>query len=118
MPAAARAPAGLEGRGRQGRGRGRGRVRPAFRSRPARRGRRLIGWDEILEGGLAPGATVMSWRGEQGGIAAATAGHDVVMAPQKPTYLDHSQTQLPTEPAGRRGRNPPPRGGDGDRGGA
>ena len=46
------------------------------------RGRRLIGWDEILEGGLAPNATVMSWRGEEGGIAAATAGHDVVMAPE------------------------------------
>ncbi len=46
----------------------------------ASRGRRLVGWDEILEGGLAPGATVMSWRGIQGGIAAARAGHDVVMA--------------------------------------
>ena len=46
------------------------------------RGRRLIGWDEILEGGLAPNATVMSWRGEEGGIAAARAGHDVVMAPE------------------------------------
>ena len=45
------------------------------------RGRRLIGWDEILEGGLAPNATVMSWRGTAGGIAAARAGHDVVMAP-------------------------------------
>ena len=53
------------------------------------RGRRLIGWDEILEGGLAPGAAVMSWRGEKGGIAAAKAGHDVVMAPEKPTYFDH-----------------------------
>jgi len=76
-----------------------------FDSWLARRGRRLIGWDEILEGGLAPGATVMSWRGEQGGIAAAKAGHDVVMAPQKPTYLDHSQTELPTEPAGIGGHN-------------
>ncbi|HKC92162.1 MAG TPA: beta-N-acetylhexosaminidase, partial [Candidatus Limnocylindria bacterium] len=65
-----------------------------------KRGRRLVGWDEILEGGLAPGATVMSWRGEEGGIAAAKAGHDVVMAPQKPTYLDHSQTELPIEPPG------------------
>jgi len=44
-------------------------------------GRRLIGWDDILEGGLAPGATVMSWRGEQGGIAAANGGHDVVLRP-------------------------------------
>jgi hexosaminidase len=71
----------------------------------AKRGRRLVGWDEILEGGLAPGATVMSWRGEEGGIAAAKAGHDVVMAPQKPTYLDHSQTELPTEPPGIGGHN-------------
>ncbi|TME77679.1 MAG: beta-N-acetylhexosaminidase, partial [Chloroflexi bacterium] len=59
----------------------------------AKRGRRLIGWDEILEGGLAPGATVMSWRGENGGIAAAKAGHDVVMAPEKPTYFDHDQSE-------------------------
>ncbi len=59
----------------------------------AKRGRRLIGWDEILEGGLAPGATVMSWRGEKGGIAAAKAGHDVVMAPEKPTYFDHDQSE-------------------------
>ena len=76
-----------------------------FDSWLAKRGRRLVGWDEILEGGLAPGATVMSWRGEQGGIAAAKAGHDVVMAPQKPTYLDHSQTELPTEPPGIGGHN-------------
>jgi hexosaminidase len=66
----------------------------------AKRGRRLIGWDEILEGGLASGATVMSWRGEEGGIAAAKAGHDVVMAPNKPTYMDYSQTELATEPPG------------------
>jgi hexosaminidase len=56
-------------------------------------GRRLIGWDEILEGGLARGATVMSWRGEDGGIAAARAGHDVVMAPQKRVYFDHYQSE-------------------------
>ena len=56
-------------------------------------GRRLIGWDEILEGGLAPGATVMSWRGVSGGIAAARAGHDVVMAPTSHTYLDYYQSQ-------------------------
>ena len=55
------------------------------------RGRRLVGWDEILEGGLAPGATVMSWRGEQGGIEAARQGHDVVMAPNSHTYLDYYQ---------------------------
>jgi hexosaminidase len=58
------------------------------------RGRRLIGWDEILEGGLAPGATVMSWRGTDGGIAAAKAGHDVVMAPTSHTYLDYYQSRL------------------------
>ena len=61
-------------------------------------GRRLVGWDEILEGGLAPGATVMSWRGVQGGIAAAKAGHDVVMAPGTHTYFDHYQSLDPTEP--------------------
>lgn len=57
----------------------------------AARGRRLVGWDEILEGGLAPGATVMSWRGEQGGILAANAGHDVVMAPLEFTYFNFTQ---------------------------
>jgi hexosaminidase len=57
------------------------------------KGRRLIGWDEILEGGLAPGATVMSWRGEKGGIAAAKAGHDVVMAPTTYTYFDYLQSK-------------------------
>jgi hexosaminidase len=64
----------------------------------AAKGRRLIGWDEILEGGLAPGAAVMSWRGEKGGIAAARSGHDVVMAPGKPTYFDHAQAEGPMEP--------------------
>jgi hexosaminidase len=63
------------------------------------RGRRLVGWDEILEGGLAPGATVMSWRGVRGGIAAARAGHDVVMTPTTHTYLDYYQSQnRDTEP--------------------
>ncbi len=56
-------------------------------------GRRLIGWDEILEGGLAENATVMSWRGMAGGIAAAKAGHDVVMAPGSHTYFDHYQSR-------------------------
>jgi hexosaminidase len=56
-------------------------------------GRRLVGWDEILEGGLAPGATVMSWRGTQGGIDAARAGHDVVMAPTSNTYFDYYQSR-------------------------
>jgi hexosaminidase len=54
-------------------------------------GKRIIGWDEILEGGLAPNATVMSWRGISGGIAAARAGHDVVMTPTSNTYLDYNQ---------------------------
>ncbi|MET9732884.1 beta-N-acetylhexosaminidase [Streptomyces sp. NPDC006458] len=62
------------------------------------RGRRLIGWDEILEGGLAPGATVSSWRGYAGGIAAARAGHDVVMCPEQQVYLDHRQDGGEDEP--------------------
>lgn len=57
------------------------------------RGRVLIGWDEILEGGLAQNAVVMSWRGEDGGIAAALAGHDVVMAPNTYTYFDYYQSE-------------------------
>ena len=64
----------------------------------ARRGRRLVGWDEILEGGLAPGATVMSWRGEDGGIAAARQGHDVVMAPNRSVYFDYYQAEPEREP--------------------
>lgn len=56
------------------------------------RGRSLVGWDEILEGGLAPNATVMSWRGTEGGIAAARAGHDVVMTPTSHTYFDYYQS--------------------------
>ncbi|MEV7995068.1 beta-N-acetylhexosaminidase [Streptomyces sp. NPDC086077] len=62
------------------------------------RGRRLIGWDEILEGGLAAGATVSSWRGYAGGIAAARAGHDVVMCPEQQVYLDHRQADGADEP--------------------
>ncbi|MEV2201681.1 beta-N-acetylhexosaminidase [Streptomyces fradiae] len=64
----------------------------------ADRGRRLIGWDEILEGGLAPGAAVSSWRGYAGGVAAAEAGHDVVMCPEQHVYLDHRQDGGPDEP--------------------
>jgi hexosaminidase len=60
--------------------------------------RRLIGWDEILEGGLAPNATVMSWRGDEGGITAAKAGHDVVMAPTHSTYFDYYQSRKKSEP--------------------
>ena len=56
------------------------------------RGRRImVGWDEILEGGLAEGAVVMSWRGDEGGIAAARAGHDVVIGPEPYVYLDWYQ---------------------------
>ena len=58
----------------------------------------LIGWDEILEGGLAPQATVMSWRGEEGGIAAASEGHDVVMTPGFAMYFDHYQGDPTQEP--------------------
>jgi hexosaminidase len=60
--------------------------------------RKLIGWDEILEGGLAPEATVMSWRGLEGGIAAARQGHDVVMTPGSYCYFDHYQADPKTEP--------------------
>ena len=61
------------------------------------RGRRLIGWDEILEGGLSPGATVMSWRGTKGGLAAAKMDHDVVMTPNPYTYFDYTYQTTPTE---------------------
>lgn len=57
------------------------------------KGRQIIGWDEILEGGLAPNATVMSWRGEEGGIAAAKQNHKVIMTPGTYVYFDHSQVQ-------------------------
>ena len=66
-----------------------------------KRGRRLIGWDEILEGGLAPNATVMSWRGIDGAIAAAKAGHDTVLSPHPTLYLDNRQSASPDEPTGR-----------------
>ncbi|MEA3287027.1 MAG: beta-N-acetylhexosaminidase [Candidatus Marinimicrobia bacterium] len=62
------------------------------------KGKRIIGWDEILEGGLAPDATVMSWRGEAGGIAAAKAGHQVIMTPSSHVYFDHYQGDPETEP--------------------
>ena len=64
----------------------------------AAKGRRLLGWDEILQGGLAPGATVMSWRGTEGGIAAARAGHHAVMAPTEYCYLDFCQDDPTREP--------------------
>jgi len=62
------------------------------------RGRRLVGWDEILEGGLADGAVVSSWRGYEGGITAARAGHDVVMCPEQHVYLDWRQDAGEDEP--------------------
>jgi hexosaminidase len=58
-----------------------------------KKGKTLIGWDEILEGGLAPNAVVMSWRGESGGIEAAKEKHEVVMTPGNPVYFDHSQSE-------------------------
>ena len=61
-------------------------------------GRRLIGWDEILEGGIPPEATVMSWRGVAGGIAAARQDHDVIMAPNNRTYFDYYQGDPAREP--------------------
>lgn len=60
--------------------------------------KKMVGWDEILEGGLASSATVMSWRGEQGGIEAANMGHDVVMTPGSHCYLDHYQGSPKVEP--------------------
>ncbi len=63
------------------------------------KGRRIIGWDEILEGTLAPNATVMSWRGEAGGIEAARMGHDVIMTPNNYLYFDYYQsTDTKNEP--------------------
>lgn len=62
------------------------------------KGRKLIGWDEILEGGLAPEATVMSWRGESGGIKSARMGHDVVMTPGNYLYFDFYQADPKTQP--------------------
>lgn len=63
----------------------------------ADKGRSVIGWDEILEGDLAPGATVMSWRGTKGGIQAASRGFDVIMTPCDYCYLDYSQSANPAE---------------------
>ncbi|RHJ90634.1 family 20 glycosylhydrolase [Parabacteroides bouchesdurhonensis] len=62
------------------------------------KGRKLIGWDEILEGGLAPEATVMSWRGENGGIKSARMGHDVIMTPGGYMYFDFYQADPKTQP--------------------
>ena len=67
----------------------------------AAHGKRLIGWDEILEGPMPAEATVMSWRGIEGGLKAAREGHDVVMSPSSDLYLDYLQTSSPNEPPGR-----------------
>jgi hexosaminidase len=62
------------------------------------KGKKLMGWDEILEGGLSPNATVMSWRGTQGGIDAAKQNHDVVMTPNSYVYIDYYQSHAAFEP--------------------
>ena len=62
------------------------------------KGKKLLGWDEILEGGISPEATVMSWRGINGGIEAAKMGHDVVMSPTDFTYIDYQQGEPTIEP--------------------
>ena len=71
------------------------------------KGRKLIGWDEILEGGIAPNATIMSWRGEAGGIEATRQGHDAIMTPNTYFYLDYYQsTDIDNEPFGIGGNLP------------
>jgi len=69
------------------------------------KGKRMLGWDEILEGGLPDSATVMSWRGIEGGLKAAQMGHDVVMSPTTHCYFDYRQSEEPEEP-GNLGRIP------------
>ena len=81
-----------EGIRRQGQPRAAELLHPAHEKFLSENGRRLIGWDEILEGGLAPNATVMSWRGIDGAIDAAKAGHDTVLSPAPDLYLDHWQS--------------------------
>jgi hexosaminidase len=68
--------------------------------------RQIIGWDEILEGGLTPGATVMSWTGEEGGIAAAKQHHDAIMTPERYVYLDYYQSLYAAEPIAGGGYTP------------
>ena len=70
------------------------------------KGKSIIGWDEILEGGLSPNATVMSWRGEDGGIAAAQQKHDVIMSPESHYYLDYYQSLHLDEPIATAGFTP------------
>ncbi|HEU4636600.1 MAG TPA: family 20 glycosylhydrolase [Edaphobacter sp.] len=64
-------------------------------------GRKMVGWDEILQGGLSQNATVMSWRGMEGGIAAAQQGHDAILTPHRPLYFNYRQSDAIDEPAGR-----------------
>ena len=70
------------------------------------KGRNIIGWDEILEGGLAPNATVMSWRGEEGGVAAAQQKHTVIMTPESHLYFDYYQSLYREEPLAAGGYTP------------
>lgn len=70
------------------------------------KGKKIIGWDEILQGGLAPNATVMSWRGTEGGVQAMKAGHDVIMTPGRYCYLDYTQDAPFKEPASIGGYTP------------
>lgn len=70
------------------------------------RGKKIIGWDEILQGGLAPNATVMSWRGTEGGIKALKSGHDVIMTPGAYCYLDYTQDAPFKEPVSIGGYTP------------
>ncbi len=70
------------------------------------KGKYIVGWDEILEGGLAPNAIVMSWRGNAGGIAAANQNHNAIMTPGRPCYFDHYQGNYKTEPIAIGGFNP------------
>ncbi|MFL9483127.1 family 20 glycosylhydrolase [Chitinophagaceae bacterium LWZ2-11] len=70
------------------------------------KGKQVIGWDEILEGGLTPGATVMSWRGEEGGIAAAKQKHQVIMTPESNLYFDYYQSLYPEEKVAAGGYTP------------
>jgi hexosaminidase len=72
----------------------------------AARGRRLVGWEEILQGGLAPGATVMAWQSIEPAVKAAKLGHDAIMAPTEWTYLDYAQSKDPREPVNIGGHNP------------
>ena len=91
--------------GIEGRARAAELVRAAHRrSFSSAHGRRLIGWDEILEGGLAPNATVMSWRGIEGAVAAAAAGHDAVLSPAPTLYFDNRPLDAPTPAGPRPGR--------------